>query len=192
MSKTKVDKKNQGAKRQRNWRKTRPKHEERPPFFRHEKAAQRVSFGAGYPADVHADIPADVRWQNLRSGPWKSWKTQASISVRTSMTRRRGRPWIQGGFKNFGQKNFGLNFRTRFLGGCHAGAISTRSRGNCEILEPSLPNRRGFEPHSSSLQITICLSELRLFLSLVLLPLETPTQERMFCLSLPSDLPVPV
>ena len=38
-------------------------------FFRNEKAAQRVSFGAGYPADVHADIPADIRGQKLRSGP---------------------------------------------------------------------------------------------------------------------------
>ena len=37
--------------------------------FRNEKAAQRVSFGAGYPADVHANIPADVRGQKLRSGP---------------------------------------------------------------------------------------------------------------------------
>ena len=56
-----------------------------------EKAAQRVSFGAGCPADVHADIPADVRGQKLRSGPWNPGKT--SMSVRTSMIRRRGRPW---------------------------------------------------------------------------------------------------
>ena len=34
-----------------------------------EKAAQRVRFWAGCPADVHADIPADVRGQKLRSGP---------------------------------------------------------------------------------------------------------------------------
>ena len=33
------------------------------------------------------------------------------------MTRRRGRPWLQGGVqKNFGQKNFGLNFRSLFAG----------------------------------------------------------------------------
>ena len=38
------------------------------PLIRTEKAAQRVSFGARYPADVHADIPADVRGQKLRSG----------------------------------------------------------------------------------------------------------------------------
>ena len=80
-------------------------------FNRNEKAAQRVSFRAGYPADVHADIPADVRGQKLRSGPQEILE-KTSISVRTSMTRRRGRPWPQGGFKNFGQKNFGLNFRS--------------------------------------------------------------------------------
>ena len=59
-------------------------------FLRNEKAAPRVSFGARYPADVHADIMADVRWQKLRSGPRYPGKT--SISVQTSMTRRRGRP----------------------------------------------------------------------------------------------------
>ena len=58
--------------------------------FRNEKSAQRVSFGAGYPADVHADIPADVRGPKLRSGPRNPGKT--CISVRTSMTRRCGRP----------------------------------------------------------------------------------------------------
>ena len=43
--------------------------------------------------------------------PSKSWKT--SILVRTSMTRRRGRPCPQGVCnKNFGQKNFGLNCRS--------------------------------------------------------------------------------
>ena len=57
---------------------------------RNEKAAQRVSFGAGYPADVHADIPADVQGQKLRSGPRNRGKTSAL--VRTSMTRRRRRP----------------------------------------------------------------------------------------------------
>ena len=65
------------------------------PEVRNEKAAQRVSFGAGYPADVHADIPADVQGQKLRSGPQNPGKT--SISVRTSMTRRRGRPRPEGG-----------------------------------------------------------------------------------------------
>ena len=60
------------------------------PKIKNEKAAQRVSFGAGYPADVHADIPADVPGQKLRSSPRNPAKT--SISVRTSMTRRRGRP----------------------------------------------------------------------------------------------------
>ena len=64
-------------------------------LIRNEKAAQRLSFGAGYPADVHADIPADVRGQKLWSGPGNPGKT--SISVRTSMTRRRGRPRPEGG-----------------------------------------------------------------------------------------------
>ena len=35
------------------------------PMISSEKAAQRVSFGAGHPADVHADIPADVRGKSL-------------------------------------------------------------------------------------------------------------------------------
>ena len=50
------------------------------------------------------------RRQKLRSGPRNPGKT--NILVPTSMTRRRGRPWPQGGLKNFGQKNFGLNFRS--------------------------------------------------------------------------------
>ena len=58
--------------------------------IRNEEAAQRVSVGVGYPTDVHADIPVDVRGQKLRSGPLNPGKT--SMSVRTSMTRRRGRP----------------------------------------------------------------------------------------------------
>ena len=33
--------------------------------FKNEKAAQRVSFGAGYPVDIHADILADVWGQKL-------------------------------------------------------------------------------------------------------------------------------
>ena len=57
---------------------------------KNEKAAQRVSFGAGHPADVHADIPADARGQKLRSSPRNPGKI--NMSVRTSMTRRRGRP----------------------------------------------------------------------------------------------------
>ena len=57
-----------------------------------EKAAQRVSSWAGYPADVHADILADVRGQKLRSGPRKSLENKhfsADIhdsKARTSMT----------------------------------------------------------------------------------------------------------
>ena len=52
-----------------------------PPLFRNEKAAQRVSFGAGYPADIHADIPADVRGQNLRSGPRNPGKTSPKSQI---------------------------------------------------------------------------------------------------------------
>ena len=35
------------------------------PTIRNKKAAQRGSFGAGHPVEVHADIPADVRRQKL-------------------------------------------------------------------------------------------------------------------------------
>ena len=34
-------------------------------FQEREKAAQRVSFGARHPADVHGDIPSEVRKQVL-------------------------------------------------------------------------------------------------------------------------------
>ena len=37
--------------------------------IKNEKAAQRASLEAGYPADVHADITADVQGQKLRSNP---------------------------------------------------------------------------------------------------------------------------
>ena len=79
--------------------------------FKNEKAAQRVSFGAGYPADVHADIPADVRGQKASVKPSKLWEKKnkhvgADVhdpKARTSMTLGRVR-------RNFGQKNFGLSF----------------------------------------------------------------------------------
>ena len=63
------------------------------PRIRNENAAQRASFGAGYPVDVHADIPADVRGQKLRSGPVNPGKNEhfgADIhdpKARTSTTR---------------------------------------------------------------------------------------------------------
>ena len=47
-------------------------------LIRNEKAAQRVSLGDGYPAAVHADIPADVRGQKLRQAH--------DPKARTSMT----------------------------------------------------------------------------------------------------------
>ena len=60
----------------------------------------------GHPGVIRADIPA----QNFGQGGPNPGKT--SILARTSMTRRRGRPRPQGISKNFGQKNFGLNFRS--------------------------------------------------------------------------------
>ena len=56
-------------------------------YFRNEKAAQKVSFGAGNPVDVHADIPADVRGQKLRSSPPNPGKKQEI---------RCGYPWPEG------------------------------------------------------------------------------------------------
>ena len=60
----------------------------------------------GHPGVIRADIPG----QNFGQGPRNTGKT--NISARTSVTRRRGRPRPQGVSKNFGQKNFGLNFRS--------------------------------------------------------------------------------
>ena len=60
----------------------------------------------GHPGVIRADVPG----QNFGQGPRNPGKT--CISARTSMTRRRGRPRPQGTPKNFGQKNFGLNFRS--------------------------------------------------------------------------------
>ena len=67
------------------------------------KFSGRIS--RGHPGVIRADVPT----QNFGQGPRNPGKT--SIWVRTSMTRRRGRPRPQGIFKNFGQKNFGLKFR---------------------------------------------------------------------------------
>ena len=60
--------------------------------IKNEKAAQRVSFVAGYSADVHADIPADVWGAKTSVKPSKSWKNKhfgADVhdpEARTSMT----------------------------------------------------------------------------------------------------------
>ena len=80
---------------------------------RNENAAQRGSFRAGYPADILGSFARDIPAQNFGQGPPNRGK--ASIWARTSMTRRRGRPRLQGICKNFGQNNFGLNFRFLFL-----------------------------------------------------------------------------
>ena len=68
--------------------------------LKNEKAAQRVSFGVGYPAD-HAGIPADVQGRKLRSSPRNPGTKKTSILVRTSMARRRGRQWPHGGSKKY-------------------------------------------------------------------------------------------
>ena len=66
---------------------------------RNEKAAQRVSSGAGYPADVRADIRADVWGQSLvrPSKSWESKPVRADIhdpEVRTSMTPERSKSFL--------------------------------------------------------------------------------------------------
>ena len=60
----------------------------------------------GHPGVIRADIPT----QNFGQGAQDLGKT--SIWARISMTRRRGRPRPQGIPQNFGQKNFGLIFRS--------------------------------------------------------------------------------
>ena len=62
----------------------------------------------GHPGVIRADVPA----QNFSQGGQNPGKKKTSISARTSMTRRRGRPRPEGFSKNFGQKNFGLNCRS--------------------------------------------------------------------------------
>ena len=86
-----------------------------PQMIPERKSSPKSKFGAGHPADVHTDIPADVQGEKLRLGPRNPRK--ASISVRASKTRRRGRPWPQVFFcrKNFGQKHFGLHFRSLMI-----------------------------------------------------------------------------
>ena len=82
-----------------------------PVILRNEKPAQRVSFGSGYPANVHADIPADVLGQKLRSGPRNPGKNKlvrADIHDPKARTVHHPRA-VQ---KNLGQKNFGLNFHS--------------------------------------------------------------------------------
>ena len=60
----------------------------------------------GHPGVIRADIPAKTSVRALKILENK----KTSISARTSMTRRRGRPQPSGISKNFSQKNFGLNF----------------------------------------------------------------------------------
>ena len=88
----------------------------------------------GHPGVIRAHIPA----QNFGQGGQTPGKT--SISARTSMTRRRGRPRPKGTSKNFGQKNFGLNFRSlinckqaNFNFNCEKAAptVSTYAKSDC-------------------------------------------------------------
>ena len=82
----------------------------RGPKDREQKISPKRKFSGrisrGHPGVIRADILA----QNFGQVPQNPGKT--SIWARTSITRRRGRPRPQGIFKNFGQKNFGLNFRS--------------------------------------------------------------------------------
>ena len=110
----------------------------------------------------------------LRSGPSKSWKKKPCIWARTSMTRRRRRPRPQGIFQNFGQKNFGLNFRSLNWGQVnfpllnilfHALGVVGR-RGLTIVLTQSIPagmatltdlpgNSRGFGSKRLSQEIAV-------------------------------------
>ena len=65
----------------------------------------------GHPGVIRADIPA----QNFSQGTQHPGKL--SIWAWISRTRRRGRPRPSGIPKNFGQKNFGLNFCSLTVGG---------------------------------------------------------------------------
>ena len=67
----------------------------------------------GHPGVIRADIPA----QNFGQGAQKAWKKQA-LGRGPSMTRRHG-----GISKNFGQKNFGLNFRSLIFNNWENGMI---------------------------------------------------------------------
>ena len=44
--------------------------------FRNVNAAKRVSYEAGYPADVHVDIPADIRELKTLVRPSKNTKNK--------------------------------------------------------------------------------------------------------------------
>ena len=94
-----------------------------------------VSFGAGYPADVHADIPVDVRGKNFG----QALEILEKQALRTSMTRRRGRPRPEGCEKNFGQKNFGLKFRSLKSG--------TKNEPKPRLFSPDILGWGGGLPH---------------------------------------------
>ena len=82
--------------------------------FKNEKSAQRGSFRAGYPADIQGSF-ARISWPKTSVRALKMLEKHAF---------GRGYPWPEGadvhnpkGFsKNFGQKNFGLNFCSLKIG----------------------------------------------------------------------------
>ena len=80
------------------------------PRFKNEKSAQRGSFWDGYPADIQGSFARTSRPKTSVRVLGILEKT--CIWARTSTTQRHGRPRPQWISKNFGQKNFGLDFRS--------------------------------------------------------------------------------
>ena len=80
------------------------------PIIKNEISTQRGSFWDGHPADIRGSFARISRPKtSVRAVKILEKK---GIWARISMTRRRGRPRPEGISKNFGQKNFGLNFRS--------------------------------------------------------------------------------
>ena len=79
-------------------------------IFQVRKSSPKSKFWGRISSGRPRGYPGGRPGQKLRSGPRNPGKT--SILVRTSMTRRRGRPRPEGVEENFSQKNFGLNFRS--------------------------------------------------------------------------------
>ena len=121
--------------------------------FENEKSAQRASFWGGHPADIRGSFPRIS--QPKTSVRVVKIPEKTSISVRTSMTRIRGCPRPQGTSKNFGQKTFGLNFRSlalRFV--CPSCARETDSVAaellRCGIASEALRRNLPLSPNISA------------------------------------------
>ena len=78
------------------------------PLSRTKNQPKKEVFGTDIPRTSGSRSRGGYPGSKLRSGPSKLWKNK---HFGADMTRRRGRPRFQGVCKNFGQKNFGLNFR---------------------------------------------------------------------------------